>query len=176
MAIRSKGYVDIMILFYWQTVALSEGLRTLEEERHESVLARMRVYNEHSTWNFENKMLLLEAERMYVLGHLDHAEYFYTQSILSAHKHKFIHEEAIASDLLGEFLYERGIVEKSKSVLLHSIKCYKKWGAFAVARRVEASIQSKFSSDWGQHVGCSDLFTSVVEPDAIFSRKRQNQD
>mmetsp|Transcript_43738 Transcript_43738/g.91966 ORF Transcript_43738/g.91966 Transcript_43738/m.91966 type:complete len:1476 (+) Transcript_43738:19-4446(+) len=267
---KQKGHVDNMILIYWQTVALSEGLHTLDEEQNdeefpcesdvlligkgknvpvfvilnkvlmlirkylfhqleddvvdinissriaesnetlrattllgiffeglacfklarqslgnkrvalleqgESVLARMRFYNDHSTWNFENKMLLLEAERMYTLDNFDQADSFYQQSILSAHKHKFIHEEAIASYLLGEFLHEQRLFKKSKSLLLHSIQCFEKWGAFAVARRVETIIQSKFSSDWNTFGTYSDVFTFDLTPDAVSSKKRQNWD
>jgi len=150
-------------------------------QQGESVVARMRVYNEHSKWNFENKMLLLEAERMHVLGNLDQAEFYYSQSILSAQKHKFVHEEAIGCDLLGEFLYERSIAAnshfaQSKPVFLHSIECYEKWGAFAVARRVEASIQVKFASDMRELGADSLSFThALATNDGVSSRKRQNQ-
>jgi len=267
---RQKGYVDNVILMYWQTVALSEGLHALEEGKNdeeflcesdvllngkrksnptfvilskvlmlirkyllrkldddaldinisfcideineklrpptllgiffeglacfklarqsignkraallqqgESVLARMKIFNNHSTWNFENKMLLLEAERMYALGNFDQTDSLYQQSILSAHKHKFIHEEAIASDLLGEFLYERRLLEQSKSLFLHSIQCFEKWGAFSVAGRVKKSMQSKFSPDSRQLGACSDIFPSDLTLDTISSKKRQNRD
>ena len=40
------------------------------EEKGETVLEKMKLWSQHSTWNFENKMLLLEAEQMHTLGDL----------------------------------------------------------------------------------------------------------
>ena len=78
-------------------------------EKGETVLAKMKLLSQHSSWNWENKMLLLEAEKMHTLGDFDGAASFYERSIQSAREHKFIHEEAIASELAGLFYLERGL-------------------------------------------------------------------
>lgn len=116
-------------------------------ERGLSILTRMRCWNEHSPWNWENKMLLLEAESMYTKGNFDIAESLYDSAIRSAHDHKFIHEEAIASELTGIFYHERGFHQKSYSYLVHSLKSYEMWGAHAVARRVGTFVAGIFGSE-----------------------------
>ena len=112
-----------------------------------AVLAKMKHFSEHSLWNFENKMLLLEAEKMRTLRDFDKAESFYERAIQSAHEHKFIHEEAIASELAGLFHYERRNYKKSSAFLMHSVRSYEKWGARAVARRVENFISSSYGPE-----------------------------
>ena len=116
-------------------------------ERGHSVLAKMKCWSEHSLWNWENKMLLLEAESLFTNGDFDRAGPLYDSAIRSARGHKFIHEEAIASELAGTYYYERGFHQKSNSYLVHSAACYEKWGAHAVARRVEADIRGYFGGD-----------------------------
>ena len=125
-------------------------------ERGQSVLTKMRCWSEHSLWNWENKMLLLEAESMLTMGDIDKAEPLYDSAIRSAHDHKFIHEEAIASELAGMFYYERGLRHKSYSCLLHSVDCYEKWGAHAVVRRVKNFIGGIFSPNIDQLISNAD--------------------
>ena len=116
-------------------------------ERGRSTLAKVRSLAEHSSWNWQNKVLLLEAMEMHAMGNLDEAGPFYISSIRSAQEHKFIHEEAIASEMAGEYLFE--IERHSEAYVLykHSIKCFNEWGANAVSSRVEEDIQSKFGVD-----------------------------
>ena len=125
-----------------------EGTKWME--RGESILVRMKLWSQHSTWNFENKMLLLEAEKMHTLGIFDRAATFYDGAIRSAREHKFIHEEAIASELAGVLYYERRIHQKALNFLMHSIRSYEKWGALAVAKRVETFIASIYGEDFKQ--------------------------
>ena len=140
----------------------------------ETVLEKMKLWSQHSTWNFENKMLLLEAEKMHTLGDFDNAASLYERSIQSAREHKFIHEEAIASELAGLFFLERGLREKSLHLFLHSIWGYKEWGALAVAKRVETFIVGKFGSVVMQVVPSQDTFDCLFESSSEdASKKRQ---
>jgi len=113
-------------------------------ERGRSSLERLRHWSECSSWNWENKLLLLEAEDMYTEGLFVLAESLYDSAIRSAHEHKFIHEEAIACELAGTFYHERGFHQMSYPCFLHSIERYNQWGAFAVARRVETFLKVNF--------------------------------
>jgi hypothetical protein len=146
-------------------------------EKGETVLEKMKLWSQHSTWNFENKMLLLEAEKMHTLGDFDSTASFYEKSIRSAREHKFIHEEAIASELAGLFFLERGLREKSLHLFLHSIWSYKTWGALAVAKRVETFIESKFGLVVMQVVPSQDTFDCLFESsEEDASKKRQARD
>ena len=106
-----------------------------------SALKRMRCWSEHSCWNWEDKRLLLEAEHMYTLGDYDRASSLYDRAIRSAHDHKFLHGEAIASELAGIFYHERGMHSESYPYFVHSVKSYKEWGAHAIAARVESFMR-----------------------------------
>ena len=89
--------------------------------RGQSVLAKMKCWSEHSLWNWESKMLLLEAKNMYTNGEFDRAGSLYDGAIRSAREHKFIHEEAIASELAGTFYHERDYCQKSFSCLVRAV-------------------------------------------------------
>ena len=79
-------------------------------------------------------------------GHDDSAGLLYERSIRSAHLHKFIHEEAIASELAADFSYKQGHQSEAYALYMHSINCFNEWGALAVAKRVEDKVKSKFAS------------------------------
>ena len=115
--------------------------------RGQSILAKIRSWHEHSSWNWENKVLLLEAMLMHTLGSYDSAGPSYISSIRSAREHKFIHEEAIASELAGDFFFKRGGHSEAYALYMHSIKCFNEWGALAVATRVEVNLQLNFGSN-----------------------------
>ena len=85
------------------------------------VTKKMKTWNEHCSWNFEAKMLLLEAEKKSIEGKIEQAETLYLRSIYSASSHKFINDEAIASELAGHHFYERGQKTKSCSLFMHSV-------------------------------------------------------
>jgi len=136
-------------------------------ERGQSLLTRIRSLAEHSSWNWENKVLLLEAMEMHTMGNLDAAGPLYTSSIRSAREHKFIHEEAVASELAGEYSYEQGNHSDAYALFMHSIKCFKEWGADAVAKRVEMSVQTKFGTNVShlQAVDVSDAMARILSLD-----------
>ena len=91
-------------------------------------------------------MVLLEAEKMYTMGNFDQAALLYERAIRLAHEHKFINHEAIASELAGIFFCDRGLRVSAEALLLHSVQCYKMWGALAVAKRVETFIANKYGA------------------------------
>ena len=154
-----------------QTTRDSERLRWIE--KGENVLTKIRYWSEHSSWNWEDKMVLLEAEKMYTMGNFDQASLLYERAIRLAHEHKFINNEAIASELAGVFFCERGLNDSAEALLLHSVQCYKTWGALAVARRVETYIANKYGTDSVQRKPDSEILASVLASQDDLSKKRQ---
>ena len=144
-------------------------------ERGQSVLAKMQYWSEHSQWNWENKMLLLKAESMHTKGEFDRAGKLYDDSIRSARDHKFIHEEAISSELAGIFYYERGSRQKSYLCLVHSLKSYKEWGAHAVAKRVEMDMRGYFGTDIDQFKCSADTSLENLFASSQGSRKKRHE-
>ena len=138
------------------------------------MLTKIRYWSEHSSWNWEDKMVLLEAEKMYTMGNFDQASLFYEKAIRLAHEHKFINDEAISSELAGIFFCERGLNDlKGEALLLHSVQCYKTWGALAVARRVETYIANKYGTDSVQRKPDREILASVLASQDDSSKKRQ---
>ena len=154
-----------------QTTRDSERSRWIE--KGENVLTKIRYWTEHSSWNWEDKKVLLEAEKMYTMGNFDQAAWLYERAIRLAHEHKFINDEAIASELAGVFFCERGLSVAAEALLLHSVQCYKTWGALAVARRVETYIANKYGLDSVQRKPDSEILASVLASQDDSSKKRQ---
>lgn len=163
-------FIEGLASFYLAREKTNEAAKWIK--KGESVLARMRGLSEHSSWNWENKMLLLEAERMYTLN-VDGAACFYEKAIRSARSAKFVHEEAIASELAGIFYCDTGLHQKSSQLLLHSVRKYETWGALAVAQRVEGFIESLYGSDITQWGAGDDALEHIFATSQDSSKKRQ---
>ena len=95
----------------------------------ETSLTSMDRLAQCSTWNFENKRMLLQAELYSLDGRRNMAELAYQSSIVSAHDHKFIHEQALACELYGVFLVENKNVQGGMKQLQIAHDQYKQWGA-----------------------------------------------
>ena len=105
----------------------------------ERAICDYRMLASHSTWNWENKLFLLEAERHVCKGELDEAESKYIAAIESAHNHRFVHEAGLANELLSAFFTKNAKFDKAKHHLSEARACYEKWGAYAILDRLSPS-------------------------------------
>ncbi len=105
----------------------------------ERALRLFETWSKHSTWNWENKMLLLEAECLFSKGEMEKAEGQYKLAIESARRHRFVHEEGLGNDLLSMFHIANGNVDKAKSHMSQARACYEKWGASALVELLDSS-------------------------------------
>ncbi len=137
------------------------------------ILKKMQAWSERCPWNFQNKCLLLEAEFMSVSGNFQNAESLYLSSIRSAIEHKFKHEEAIASELTGLFFHGIGLHQNAHTFFIHSEKCFRQWGAKAVALRVEKSIQAMYGPDYTPLRTGEDSLAYILSHAGTSSKKRQ---
>ena len=95
----------------------------------------------HSSWNFENKHLLLKAEYHYTRGEISEAAQCYEESITSARNHKFPHEEALGCECAGYFYNEQGDEEKAEEMFEQAILAYTEWGAVKKVEALKEQIQ-----------------------------------
>ena len=109
-------------------------------ELGEQAVARMSQLETISTWNFQNKRLLLQAEQHYLNRDLVSADAAYEASIRSAREHKWLNEEALAYELHGVFCVENGMRDKGTAQLRAAIDRYREWGAANVAKRVQLYV------------------------------------
>lgn len=73
-------------------------------DRGKEAIEKMKSYSSCSTWNFSNKLLLLQAEENFNLRKFESAMCYYDEAISAAENHKFVHEEALACELAANFL------------------------------------------------------------------------
>ena len=145
---NQMGYTDIYHVFFEGLVALRLALQNNNDDRDkwltigEAAVSTFQTWRSHNTWNFENKHLLLSAELYQVKGNHATSEEYYEASIVSAQRHKFVHEEGLAMESLGEFYKKVGRNEDSIKMLMSARSCYVKWGAVAVIERLDSQIMN----------------------------------
>jgi len=127
----------------------------------EAILDIFKGCSENCPWNWENKMLILEAERAAILGKDHEAESWYIRSIRSAKEHRFIHEQGIASELAGMFFYERGLHQKASH-------CYNEWGALAVSK-VRGSLLDRLCVSFLYAIPINGVFQPFIPPSELKS-------
>jgi len=130
---------DIFMMFYTWIAALALARDTKLEKWKmigEKSVRIMSQFVEYSSWNFENKHMLLQAELHYLNGRHEMAESAYTHSIHSAHEHRFIMEEALAYELFGTYFLENKHVDKGMEQLQLACDRYKQAGALKRADTV----------------------------------------
>jgi tetratricopeptide (TPR) repeat protein len=106
----------------------------------EKAVSKFETWKGYSSWNFENKHLLLSAELLCVKGNYGAAEEHYKASILSAQLHRFVHEEGLAWERLGMTYEEIGRAESAREMLATARNCYERWGASAVVARLDSKL------------------------------------
>mmetsp|Transcript_32788 Transcript_32788/g.69847 ORF Transcript_32788/g.69847 Transcript_32788/m.69847 type:complete len:207 (-) Transcript_32788:240-860(-) len=131
--------------FYKGLTALHFARRSSNDESDkwftigEKALTSFHTWLKHSTWNWENKLLLLEAEWHFSKGEMKRAEEKYVLSIRSARRHRFVHEEGLANELFSVFYITNMDVEKWNSHISEARACYEKWGAFALVELLDST-------------------------------------
>ena len=137
-------FIDIYHVFYEGLTALRMAQKGIDTEKWiakgEAAVATFKTWEGHCKWNFENKHILLSAELLFVKGEHEEAQKQYEAAIDSAKKHKFLHEEGLAMELLGLFHKEVGNTEDAKTMFNNARDCYEQWGATAVIERIDSQL------------------------------------
>lgn len=102
----------------------------------ERLQALLRTWTDHAPENFLHKQILVNAEVARVTGRELEAINLYDRAIAAARTAGFAHHAALASELCGELLHERGRHEEAKRYLEDAHAGYLAWGATAKAQDV----------------------------------------
>jgi len=140
----AKRALDPICIFYEgiSSLCLARDVKQSKwRDLGEKSIKAMAHFVQLSTWNFENKLALLQAELHCLDSHYDLAELAYEASILSARKHKFIQEEALACELYGIHFIENRQFEKGISQLQKAINKYIQLGALKKADDVKDFVE-----------------------------------
>jgi len=130
LPLSSILYSHSMHVFYWGLINFWIARKTMDViwfDRGEKAIEKMRSYADCSSWNFQNKLLLLQAEQCFYLDDFESAKRFYDAAIVSAKEHKFVHEEALACELAGHFMLESGEGRAAFPYFLLAQKKYGEW-------------------------------------------------
>lgn len=119
--------------------ALFEGLTAFQRARSEndsqlmelghSAIALYQSWVGHSSWNFQNKLALLEAESHFCKGEHKQAEEKYHSAIQYSRQHRFVQEEGLAMELFAKFHKACGNMDEYITMRESARECYKRWEA-----------------------------------------------
>lgn len=104
----------------------------------ESNQKKIKKWASSAPMNHLHKFYLVEAERYRVLGYKDKAIDCYDRAIALAKEHKYLNDEALAHELAAKFYLALGKAKIAQVYMLDARYCYRKWGAIAKVKDLEA--------------------------------------
>ena len=144
--------VAIPVLNFYDSLARLALCPRLEPREREAELQRvsenqqsLERWSQSAPPNYRHKFLLVEAERLRVLGQRLEAMELYERAIAAAREQRFIHEEALASELAANFYLEWGKYTIARAYLADARHGYLHWGATAKVNRLDARRRSAFA-------------------------------
>ncbi len=131
---RSTSSVVEHGFYYSLTVVALYGSASAEDrERYERILEanqeKMQSWAQSCPENFENRYLLVEAERARIRGGKYEAAKLYDRAIESASAHRFVQNHALANELAGRLWLELGHDTCAAAYISTAIRSYEAWGA-----------------------------------------------
>jgi predicted ATPase/class 3 adenylate cyclase len=100
-------------------------------------LERLRKWSRDAPMNHAHKAHLVEAELLRARGRIEEAVKSYRAAIEGARENGFIHEEAMAQELLGETYADQGVDDLAGFYLAQARHLYQRWGAAAKVAQME---------------------------------------
>jgi predicted ATPase/class 3 adenylate cyclase/GAF domain-containing protein len=86
--------------------------------------------------NFEQQLLILEAEAYALAGDDGPAMRAYDAAIDAAKKHRMLHFEALANELAGQFHMSQRREHVGRAYIVQAMELYTRWGALAKVRQL----------------------------------------
>jgi transcriptional regulator with GAF, ATPase, and Fis domain/predicted ATPase len=121
-----------------------------EAQRHHQAVsmhqAQLATWATDCAGTFGSRAALAAAELARLEDRNLDAERLYEEAILSASAAGAPNIEAIASELAAQFYLGRGFERIAQAYFASACSCYRRWGAEAVARRLDARCGAKFSA------------------------------
>ncbi|AVT80238.1 trifunctional serine/threonine-protein kinase/ATP-binding protein/sensor histidine kinase [Rhodopseudomonas palustris] len=101
--------------------------------RLDAVRARFAEWARLNPDTFESKSLLLDAEAARLSGDGAAAQRLYERAARAAERTGFIHDQALAHELAGNYYVEAGLFAPAQGCLIAAGACYRQWGAIGKA-------------------------------------------
>jgi len=113
----------------------SEGRRELEATLKKSI-QKFKKWASIQPDNFEQQLLILEAESRALSGADGEAMRLYDAAIDTAKKHRMLHLEALANELAGRYHTGKRRDHVARAYLAQAMELYAEWGAHAKVRKL----------------------------------------
>lgn len=137
------AHVHLFDLHFFSALNLAAGCRNGEGAA--TVLERMAPHMEKlDRWaalnpaNFKDKTLLARAEMARLQDDSLGAMTLYEEAVTAAANGGFVHVQALAHELAGEFHHVRGLYTSARSHYRNARDCYQRWGAQGKVAGLEA--------------------------------------
>mmetsp|Transcript_32764 Transcript_32764/g.60006 ORF Transcript_32764/g.60006 Transcript_32764/m.60006 type:complete len:400 (+) Transcript_32764:1475-2674(+) len=94
------------------------------------------------SWNFRNKVRLLEAELQSFEKRNDEAKESYAAAITSARCSRFVHEQGLACELAGQHHKKNGDILRASGFFEQAKQCYADWGSQTKVDSINQQMES----------------------------------
>ena len=110
--------------------------------------ARVKVQNfvKNGCVNFVHVLSILDGEFYAMTGKAEKAKESYSRAIVEAARAGFIHNAALASERLGDYLVELNELDQAQDRYRASMQFFSDWGALRVASRLKNKHESLMST------------------------------
>lgn len=120
---------------------LAPGEQQVFRQKMDESLAKITKWAAQCKENFEHLRLLMEAELAGFAGNVREALELYEQSIVTARKHGFVRDEAMANEMTAKFLLRLGLSKAADGYLRDAHYLYYRWGALRKVDEMEMRYQ-----------------------------------
>lgn len=135
-------YYTLVLLAHYPGVTAE-----IQEHYLKQVAEKQRILHHrtlHATVNYQHAYELVEAERARIAGQDGLAREQYDRAITLAHAQGYLHFEALANHLAGNFYLAKGQPRIAHLYLQDARHVYLKWGAYACVKVLEAQHPQPF--------------------------------
>lgn len=129
-------FQSLAILHGWSGATASQR-RTFRRNR-----SKLRAWARQAPFNFQQKLLLIEAEWARIKGRKAEALRLYEQVASVARTNGFTQDAAIAMERAGRYQLELGLERAGRSCLNDALRAYRSWGATAKADALESELKA----------------------------------
>ncbi len=151
---NETGWLKGVIVLFYHGLNSFKLLKKNNTNRNRKIsknaIAVLEAAAEHSKWNYQNKVYLLEAELFSFEGRLQRAQNLYTAAIEASASSKFIHEQGLAYELAAFHNEKSGNASKAWEYFNQAKSCYAQWGSRMKVEFIEnqlARFQVSLKSD-----------------------------
>jgi len=156
VATQNPFYYSLALLANYKNVDKAQQKEYLEKVAANQ--KRLEYWASYAPMNYQHKYDLVVAERAKVLGENWQAAELYEAAITGAAQNSYLHEEAIAYELAGEFYLGRGMEKIGETYIIEARNCYFAWGTVVKVK----DLETRYPSFFARHVTEGFVTTSTT--------------